>query len=78
MCEIFIKIDSLQQLEVSRRTQATNPKILFMLIFQIQNYSKLMCTMPSSMTIVHFSMKFIASFECRTLTIVGFTLELQV
>ena len=34
MCEIFIKIDSLQLLEVSRRTQPTNPKILFMLIFQ--------------------------------------------
>ena len=78
MCEIFIKIVSLQHLEVSRRTQPTNPKILFMLIFQIQNYFKLMCTMPSSMTLVHFSMTFIASFECRILTIVGFTLELQV
>ena len=64
MSETFIKIDSLQHLEISRQTYPTYRSKICVTTFTVL----IMRTIHTSM-IVFLKFEFIASFECKTLTI---------
>ena len=68
MSETFIKIDSLQHLEISRQTYPTNLSKICVTTFTVLT----LCYIHTSMTST-FKFEFIASFECKTLTILAHT-----